>query len=139
MADKPQATVAAIITRFMSEEVKILLTKRRIEPFKGYWCLPGGHIDAFEPALHAVVREVREETGLDYTCRFYAAFDEIIPEMNIHAVVLVYIGQGSGQLMTENTEVENAKWFGMGEAVNLPLAFQHHKILEESAEEIWPK
>jgi 8-oxo-dGTP diphosphatase len=139
MTGRPQATVAAIITRFESGEEKILLTKRRVEPFKGYWCLPGGHIDAFEPALHAVIREVKEETGLDFTCHFHAAFDEIIPEMDIHAVVLVYIGQGSGQLVKENPEVVNARWFGADEALHLPLAFQHHKILEISAKEIWQK
>ena len=47
-----KTTVGAII----EGDGKILLTKRNIEPFKGYWCLPGGHIEYFEPAKDAIIR-----------------------------------------------------------------------------------
>ena len=46
-------------------ENKILLVKRKTVVFKGYWALPGGRIDVAESAEEAVVREVKEETGLD--------------------------------------------------------------------------
>jgi 8-oxo-dGTP diphosphatase len=54
-------TVTAII-EFPSN--KILLVKRATVVFKGYWALPGGRVDAGETVEQAVVREVREETGL---------------------------------------------------------------------------
>jgi len=55
-------TVAAII-EFPNN--KILLVKRKTVVFKGYWALPGGRVDAGETVEQAVVREVKEETGLD--------------------------------------------------------------------------
>ena len=44
---------------------EILLIKRGVEPHKGHWCPPGGIIDEGETPEEAVVRETKEETGLD--------------------------------------------------------------------------
>ncbi len=38
------------------------------EPGKGLWSIPGGRIEPGESDQQAVVREVREETGLEVTC-----------------------------------------------------------------------
>ena len=46
-------------------EDKILLVKRDTVPFKGYWALPGGRMDPGETVEQTVVRESKEETGLD--------------------------------------------------------------------------
>src|SRR3972149_4154901 len=43
----------------------ILLIKRDTAPFKGYWALPGGRAEPGETVEQAIVREVKEETGLD--------------------------------------------------------------------------
>lgn len=43
----------------------MLLIKRGTEPHKGYWCPPGGLIEAGETPEEAVTREVLEETGLE--------------------------------------------------------------------------
>jgi ADP-ribose pyrophosphatase YjhB (NUDIX family) len=43
----------------------VLLVRRGTEPLKGQWSLPGGLLELGEPLLGGVVREVREETGLE--------------------------------------------------------------------------
>jgi 8-oxo-dGTP diphosphatase len=47
---------------------RILLILRGHEPGKGLWSIPGGRIEPGETDEEAVVREVREETGLEVTC-----------------------------------------------------------------------
>ena len=124
----PIATVAAIIK---NDEGKILLTCRNVEPFKGQWCLPGGHIDANETVETAVIREVKEETGLDFEPKFITYLDEIAPEHNWHAVVMVFDGRGMGEIVTQESEVTDIRWFSLDEASSLSLAFTHNEILDE--------
>jgi bifunctional NMN adenylyltransferase/nudix hydrolase len=42
----------------------ILLVKRRSEPGKGLWALPGGHLEEFERLEDGMIRELREETKI---------------------------------------------------------------------------
>jgi 8-oxo-dGTP diphosphatase len=110
-----------------------LLTRRNVEPFKGLWCLPGGHIDRFEPAKKAVIRELREETGLVFSPQFLGYFDETIPERDIHAVVLAFAGEAQGSLAPSESEVSEIAWFSLREARSLHLAFTHNEILDAYA------
>ncbi len=49
------------------EAGRILLVLRGREPSRGLWSLPGGRLEPGETAEAALVREVREETGLEVT------------------------------------------------------------------------
>jgi len=42
----------------------LLLVRRAIAPYKGWWDLPGGFLEENEHPLDGAVREAREETGL---------------------------------------------------------------------------
>ena len=131
-----KATVGAIITRQEEGIEKLLLTRRAIEPFRDHLCLPGGHIDRFETAREAIIREVKEEVGLDFVPQFFKYFDEIIPELDWHAVVLVFTGTATGALQPQIAEVSEIGWFSPAEALTQPLAFRHHEIIAAYASRI---
>jgi 8-oxo-dGTP diphosphatase len=129
----PKSTVAAIIHP-AGDRRTILLTRRNVRPFKELWCLPGGHIEEFEPAETAVRREVKEETGLDLAPEtFVGWFEEIFPEYNFHAVALAFAGAGSGALQSQPEEVSEMAWFPLDEALSMPLAFTHNLVLKQYA------
>jgi bifunctional NMN adenylyltransferase/nudix hydrolase len=54
------ATVDAVV----EQSGHILLVKRKAEPGKGLWALPGGHLNEFEKQLDGAIRELREETKI---------------------------------------------------------------------------
>ena len=123
----PETTVAAIV---IGAGQKVLLTRRACPPFNGQWCLPGGHIDPRESARDAIIREVQEETDLVFEPAFFGYFDEIIPELDWHAVVLVFTGTGTGVPSGNNDEVTEIQWFSFDEARSKQLAFTHARVLD---------
>ena len=56
----PRPAVSAAIFR----DGQVLLIERGKGALKGYWSLPGGHVEPGEPAREAARREVLEETGV---------------------------------------------------------------------------
>ena len=131
---QPKTTVAAIISKLQGDKEYVLITRRRINPYINKWCLPGGHINKYETAEDAIIREVREETGLDYKPEFYGYFDEIIPEEDIHAVVLVFKGVSGGTPVRDNSEISDAKWILLDDTLDYDLAFRHREVLRHYKE-----
>ena len=51
----------------------VLLIQRKYPPMVGYWGLPGGFVERDEDPLDAVLRELKEETGLIGSCLLYTS------------------------------------------------------------------
>lgn len=124
-------TVAAIVV-FPSG--KILFIKRKTPVFKGYWALPGGRMEEGETVDEAVVREIKEETGLtvkvvekigEYDER--GAQDGI--EYDYHATCF-HVSPVEGETKPQNEEVETIKLFHP-KALPRELAFRHSDMLED--------
>jgi ADP-ribose pyrophosphatase YjhB (NUDIX family) len=58
----PKIAVGTIIR---TEQHRLVLVRRAIEPGYGKWVFPGGYVDRGEPLTVAAIREAREESGLD--------------------------------------------------------------------------
>ena len=83
MTPHPEVCVGAIVV----EDGRLLLIRRGRGAAKGAWSLPGGRVETGETLAEAVVRELREETGLEAVCdRFVGWVERISPEY--HFVIL---------------------------------------------------
>ena len=49
----------------INDNNELLLQKRAVPAEKDHWCIPGGRLEMFETLEHAVIRETKEEVGLD--------------------------------------------------------------------------
>lgn len=130
----PRITVDAIILH--GETDGIVLIKRRCNPEKGKWALPGGHLEFGESLEEAVVREVKEETNLnlgDY--EQFKAYSDPSRDPRGHYITMVFYGTGYGKLKGGD-DAEEAKVFSMEEIKNMKLAFDHSEILNDYNEQI---
>jgi len=60
----PQSVIPCVGAVIKDAEGRLLLIKRGHAPGAGLWSLPGGRIEPGETDVEALVREMREETGL---------------------------------------------------------------------------
>lgn len=127
-------TVDAVIFRKSAGGHELLLIKRKNDPFKGKWALPGGFVDENEDLADAAKRELREETGLVVeSLQQLGAFGKPGRDPRSHTVSVAYTG-----FANENAEAvgaddaDEAKWFLI---TDLPeLAFDHADIINSALE-----
>ena len=98
----------AAIALIADERGRVLLVKQRGGPFAGSWLLPGGRAGDDESAVHALVREVREETGLTMADAAYVAGYRTSGD-GYDLTVLMYRGPATGTLVPERGS--DARWF----------------------------
>jgi 8-oxo-dGTP diphosphatase len=80
---RPEVCVGAIVV----DEERLLLVRRGQGPAAGSWALPGGRVEAGETLAEALLRELREETGLEGVCdQLVGWVERISPEH--HFVIL---------------------------------------------------
>ena len=68
----------------------LLLVKRGTDPGKGQWSLPGGRVESGESVVAAVVREFKEETGLEGVCGSFVGWVERMG-VDHHFVVMDFL------------------------------------------------
>ena len=130
-------TVDCAIFGFDTQNLKILLIERGIEPYKGKWALPGGFMKMDETVEEAARRELFEETGLrDIFMEQFKVFSRVDrdPRERVVTVVFIALVRPEDYQLTAGDDASNALWF---DADRLPpMAFDHADIIIEAREHL---
>lgn len=130
-------TVDAVVFGYDSGKISVLLVKRKFEPFKDAWALPGGFVLEDESLEEAVERELSEETGvkINYLEQLYS-FGGVGRDPRGRVVSIAYFGlvKPNAFKLSASTDAKEANWFNIE---MLPkLAFDHKKILKMAIERL---
>jgi ADP-ribose pyrophosphatase YjhB (NUDIX family) len=111
--------VGAIV---LDSEDRVLLVRRRREPLRGEWSLPGGALELGESLEDGVRREVQEETGLEVSpIELVTVFEHIAEAcgpaqgVRFHYVVVDYRCVVTGGRLQPATDAAEARWAGWDE------------------------
>jgi 8-oxo-dGTP diphosphatase len=118
---RPFLAVSAAIVR----DGQVLLVRRARAPASGLFSLPGGVVEAGETLHEAVVREVREETGIAIEPVALAGFRETIVRdqegrVERHFVILPFAARWIAGEPNLNEELSEARWVDPGEITGMP-------------------
>lgn len=108
---------------------RICLVRRKHAPFTGMYALPGGFVEYGERLEQCVVREFKEETGLDVRVKsLLGVYSDSDRDPRGHTVSVVYVLSLAGGKLADSEETI-AEWVSLS---RLPrLAFDHDRIISD--------
>ena len=131
--DYPIVGVGAIVVKDNDE---ILLVKRKFEPSKGKWSIPGGLVEVGEKLEDAVLRELEEETGIKgqvvrpiVICEYIEK--DSLGKVKYHFVIIDFLVKPLNLDLRVGSDVEDVKFFNINYALSkLELSQITRKLLE---------
>ncbi|MDP1722903.1 MAG: NUDIX hydrolase [Candidatus Gottesmanbacteria bacterium] len=120
-------SIDAVIIR----DNQILLIQRGAEPFRDYWGTPGGYVGWDETTEETVIREVKEETGLNViSTKLVGVYSAPTrhPKQVINIVYLVNVKDG---VVKHGDDALDARWFPVDK---LPeqMALDHKQNIQDA-------
>ena len=135
--DQPVVGVGAVIVH----DSKMVLIKRGNEPSKGKWTVPGGIVELAESPEAAVVREGKEETGLEVENPVLldvvsnVDLDELC-KVKYHYVIvdyLVHVKSGEAKAASDAAEL---RWVPFDEVETLDLTASFRLFFRHNREKL---
>jgi 8-oxo-dGTP diphosphatase len=138
---RPAVTVDLAVFALLGEELRVLLIRRKHDPFAGSWALPGGFLEMDESIEAGARRELKEETGFDATgpVEFLGAYGDPGRDPRGRTISLAHVAliRGIDRNVAGGDDAEEAAWRLANESRPLGLAFDHDKMLGQALE--WVK
>ena len=131
--DKPIVGIGAIIVR----NGKMLLEKRKNDPGKGRWSVPGGVVELGENVTQTVIREVKEETGLDVAePEHIDVVDQITRDENgrikYHFVIIDYLVNLKGGTLNAASDADTLQWVSLDDVEKYDLTSTFRAFFERN-------
>jgi ADP-ribose pyrophosphatase YjhB (NUDIX family) len=129
---KYQGRTATAIITFPKNQ--ILLVKRTTRPFEGFWALPGGRNEPNETVEQTIIREVKEETGLDVqiVCKIGEYHEKGIEsgfEYDYYPACF-WVKLVGGKIKKQESEIADIQLFNIGDIPSV-LAFEHSQMIKD--------
>lgn len=96
----------------IEHEGRLVLIRRLADPLAGYWAPPAGYVETGESVPEAVVREAREETGLEIALD---GLFEVYSRADVNVLIVAYRAHAVGGALAAGDDAVEAGCFAPGE------------------------
>ncbi len=131
MKQEIAVTVDSVIFKKAEGITKLLLIKRKNDPYKNSWALPGGFLEEDESLENGAKRELKEETGIEIeSLKQFNTYGDIGRDPRGRTISIAFVG-----ILTKDSQIvagddaAEAKWFDLEELPD--LAFDHFQIIQD--------
>jgi ADP-ribose pyrophosphatase YjhB (NUDIX family) len=111
------------VTGAVVRDGRVLFVRRNYEPNKGTWTLPGGYVEHTETLDEAVIRELREETGLEVVVNGVVAVRTRWNDEGGGVLVVFRCEVVSGEARADDYEITAAEFFDADQITLLEPVF----------------
>jgi 8-oxo-dGTP diphosphatase len=115
----------------ITDDGRIVLVKRKFEPYEGMWCLPAGFIEVDEHPEETAVREVFEETGLEIKITDLYAIYSGNDDPRTTVILVVYRADYVSGELRPGDDASEAQWFDL-DSTPEDIAFSTHRRVIEN-------
>lgn len=131
---RPAVTVDLVVFALDGASIRVLMVRRRVDPYRDSWAIPGGFLDVDEAPATAALRELREETGLAEVedlapIGFYGAVDRD-PRGRVISLAHAAVVRPPLPPVGGGDDAAEAAWLEPSEIEN--FAFDHREILAQA-------
>ncbi len=115
-----------------NENKEFILIKRRNNPYKNYWALPGGFVDYGESVEDAAIRESKEETTIDVELdKLVGVYSKPNRDPRGHTISIVFTAKGNMDDKKADDDAIDIDTFTKEKIKEMKLAFDHDKIIND--------
>ncbi len=126
--DRPWISTDCVV---FDEGGRVLLIRRKNDPFRNCYAFPGGFIEVGETAEHCAMRELKEETGIIADeLRLIGVYSDPARDPRHHTITIAYLLSAHGQNPVAGDDAATAEF--VEDATNEKLAFDHDLILRDA-------
>lgn len=119
------------------DDLNFILIKRKNEPYKDYWALPGGFVDYGECVEDAAIREALEETSINVELKeLVGVYSDPSRDPRGHTVSITYTARGNMKKMNAADDACDISLFKQEDLEKINLAFDHAKIIKDCLKSI---
>ena len=112
------------------EDGSIVLIKRKHDPYKGHWAIPGGILEGDETIEETAVREAKEETGLDIKLTgIVGVYSKAGRDTRGRFVTVAYTAVPIGGILEAADDAQ--EFLKTKDYATLQLAFDHNEIIAD--------
>jgi 8-oxo-dGTP diphosphatase len=114
------------------DDFNFILIKRKNNPYKDCWALPGGFVEYGESVETAAVREAKEETNIDVELiDLVNVYSEPDRDPRGHTVTVAYTAKGDFNAKKADSDAKDIGIFSQDDLGQLEIAFDHRKIITD--------